>query len=201
MTKVLKNLLSSLKTKGAIILDDLIEGIDVDAINRDLAATTLDVAQDVINFWQIIGGTRQPKGTDPQFVEKCRLDGFYIYGSPSDGCTQYLTIQSDKKQGFEGFLDFPDSCLPIAVSIFGQILSIECEVGSARRGQVFEFNPPTGEHRRLAISLDAYFQTVYAAFEAGIIALDENREIEIKDFGAYFALASKLNPDCDFWTS
>ena len=199
--KSLQNLLNTFQASRALILDDLIEGMDVDAIKRDLAATTLDVPQDIIDFWQIIGGTRQPKGTDSQFVEKRRLDGFYIYGSPRDATTQYLTIQSDKKQGFEDFLNFPDSCLPIAVSIFGQILSIECEAGSARRGQVFEFDPPTGEHKRVAVSLDAYFQTVHAAFESGIIALDEKKEIEVKDFDAYFALASKLNPDCDFWTS
>jgi len=29
--------------------------------------------------------------------------------------------------------------------------------------------------------------------------LDENAELEIEDFEAYFALAAKMNPECEYW--
>ena len=197
----LENLLESLQSEGALIIEDMLAGHSDQKVLFDLAPTELDVPIEALKHWQIFGGTRQPKETNPKFVEKRRLDGFFIYYSPAEACIEYCSIRSQKKAGFTDFSTLPDTCLPIAYSIFGELLVIQCGSQNSFKGHLFHYDPPTGEHSRVSVSLSQYFHTVQTAFESKILNLDEKREIDVTDFDAYFALASKMNPNCDYWVS
>ena len=201
MLTELKNFLKDLRSLDAVIMKDLIDGASFHEIEGCLLKIKLNAFQELIAFWKIVGGTQQPIGTDPQLQEKYRLDSQYIYYSPSEACEQYQVIQSEKDRGFEDFSDLPNTCLPIACSIFGEFLCVEGDVSGSFYGHVFNFDPPTSEYKRVSTSLDNYFKTVRAAMKANIIKLDENLELDMEDYESYFAIGMKMNPKCDFWSS
>ena len=201
MLTELESFLDDLRSNGAVVINDLLTGVSLGKITSDLEATKLRIPLEVIEFWRLVGGTRQPVGTDPQFKEKYRLDEAYIFYSPTEACADYCVIQDQKQKGFEDFYDLPNTCLPIARSIFGQYLCIECDLSSPFYGNIFHFDPPSAEHLRVSISLNQYFKTVGAAFKAKIMKLDHNAELDIQDFDSYFAMGVKMNPKCDYWLS
>jgi len=195
------NWLNQLRASEAKIVNDLCEGLTIQEIDQELSSTSLDVVKDAFRFWTIIGGTRQPEGSDPGYTWKYKLDGFYIFLSPYEANQQYFFISSDKEKGYEAYENFPETCLPIAISIGPDIIAIDCGSESSTRGQLYNFDPSEGVLRKMSVSIDGYFQTIRKSFDLGLIKLDQNGELEIANFKKFFSNAASMNPDCDYWIS
>ena len=199
--KELEIFLGDLRSNEAIIINDLLDGELFGKVKTDLEATKLRIPLEALEFWSVVGGTRQPVGTSPLLQERYRLDQLHVFYSPSEACTEYCMIQNQKEKGFEDFSGLPKTCLPIGCSLFGQYLCIECDLSSPFYGNLYHFDTPSGEHLRVSSSLDQYFKTVGIALKAHIIVLDENAELDIENFESYFALGAKMNPKCDYWVN
>ena len=197
----LESWLRTLRNVKAKVIDDILAGLTSEVIKKDLASTGLDIIPDAVDLWQTLGGTKLPEGSDPANTFERRLDSMYIFQSPKDACNQTLGIRSDIEQGHEAYEYFPQTCLPIAVSIGPDILALECRSDPKVRGGVYNYDPSSAELHKISASLNSYFNTMQSLFETNLLRLDENGELEVTNYNAYFKAAAKLNPGCDYWTS
>jgi len=193
--------LQTLRSANAKVVDDIAEGLTPEEIENDLSATGIEIIPDAIDLWQTLGGTKQPAGTESGYVDKLRLDGLYIFQSPAEANAQILAIKSDIAQGYEAYENFPQTCLPIAVSIGPDILALDCGSNPKVRGGVYNYDPSSAELHKISTSLNSYFKTLQNLFEAEILRLDKEGELEVTNYNTYFKTGSKINPGCAYWTS
>ena len=197
----LSKLLDVLKSKNAIVLGDLNPGINEAVIQADLNATALSIPHSAVQLWTTINGTRLPEGSKPGYAEERRLDGKYKFISAAEAALQYGFQAEERAIGAEAVENLPASHLPIAVGIFAEWLTIECDESSSDYGAVSHYDFPAGELRKKSNSLDRYFETIASLLHEEIITIDSENELDIPDFDKYFKHAGMMNPGCDYWIS
>ena len=168
-----------------VLLRELAPGVPVERVRDELASVDLVSTPEIETFFGWHDGLSETPGL--------KLDDIYLF---SIFYPLSLSELTDVYRSFRGNVRWKDGWLPIMFDGAGDFYVVD--LSDSGDGQVRHFWNEQLETPVEFDSLTTMFQTISAAYDRGLIFLDEDGYLD-DDYQAFGDLAREMNPNSYFW--